>query len=295
MNRTGAIRTIAVRIAAGTLALLGAWVAHTQTQGTAAPRPAIKQLKPDLYEIEGTSNGSGDVGNVAVYVTGEGVILVDDRFDRDHDDILFLVKSVTAQPIKYVINTHHHGDHTGGNAKLQPAVEMIAQINARQHMIDGKMPGPPPIAFLDEADIFLGGKQVRAIYNGRGHTDGDIAVYFPAEKTVHLGDLLAGTNGVTNPVMDYKNGASIRDWPATLDGVLKLDFDTVIPGHGAVTTKAGLLAHRNKVAAIRDRVTGMLHDGESKDTISQVLLQQFDWKPINMRGVDGMMAELSAR
>jgi len=77
--------------------------------------------------------------------------------------------------------------------------------------------------------------------------------------------------------------------------VLKLDFDTVIPGHGAVTTKAGLLAHRNKVAAIRDRVSGMLHDGESKDKISQVLLQQFDWKPINMRGVDGMMAELAAR
>lgn len=288
-------RTVTIRAGVGVLALLGVWAARTQTQGTAAPRPAIKQLKKDLYEIEGTSNGSGDVGNVAVYVTGEGVILVDDRFDRDHEDILALVKSVTDQPIKYVINTHHHGDHTGGNAKLAPSVEMVAQINARKHMIDGNMPGPPRIVFGGEADIFLGGKEVRAIYNGRGHTDGDIAVYFPAENTVHLGDLLAGTNGVTNPVMDYKNGASIGDWPATLDAVLKLDFDTVIPGHGAVTTKAGLLAHRAKIAAIRDRMSAMVHDGESKEKISQVLLQQFDWKPINMRGADGMMAELAAR
>ena len=106
---------------------------------------------------------------------------------------------------------------------------------------------------------------------------------------------MAGTNGVTNPVMDYAHGASIRDWPSTLDGVLKLDFDTVIPGYGAVTTKDGLIAHRNKIAAIKERVTTMVHKGKSKDKISQMLLQQFDWKLINMRGVDGMMAELKAR
>lgn len=277
------------------MAMLGVWAARTQTETASPALPPMHELKKDLYEIEGTSHGSNDVGNVAVYVTGEGVILVDDRFDRDHEQILALVKSVTDQPIKYIINTHHHGDHTGGNAKFLPPVEIVAQMNARKHMIDGKMPGPPPLVFRDEADIFLGGKEVRAIYNGRGHTDGDIVVYFPAERTVHLGDLMAGTNGVSNPTMDYANGASIADWPRTLDKVLKLDFDTVIPGHGAVTNKAGLLAHRNKVAAIRDRVRAMLQSGKSKEAIGQVLLEEFEFKPINMAGLDGMIAELKPR
>jgi cyclase len=288
-------RTIAIRTGAGVVALLGVWMARTQTQEPETQLPPIHELKKDLYEIEGTSHGSNDVGNVAVYVTSEGVILVDDRFDRDHEQIVALVKSVTDQPIKYIINTHHHGDHTGGNAKFLPTAEIVAQMNARKHMIDGKMPGSPHIVFRDEADIFLGGKEVRAIYNGRGHTDGDIAVYFPAERTVHLGDLMAGTNGVSNPTMDYANGASIAAWPGTLDKVLQLDFDTVIPGHGAVTTKAGLLAHRNKVAAIVDRVSAMIRDGKSKDEVSQVLLHEFEWKPINMAGLDGVMAELNAR
>jgi cyclase len=288
-------RAIWIRAGAGALALWGVWVARTQTQESAASLPAMHRLKKDLYEIEGTSHGSSDVGNVAVYVTGEGVILVDDRFDQDHEQILALVKTVSDQPIKYIVNTHHHGDHTGGNAKFLPAVEIVAQMNARKHMIEGKMPGPPSIVFRDEADIFLGGKEVRAIYNGRGHTDGDIAVYFPAERTVHLGDLMAGTNGVSNPTMDYSSGASIGDWPSTLDAVLQLDFDTVIPGHGAVTDKAGLLAHRNKVANIRDRVRGMLREGKSKDEVGQVMLQEFLWKPINMAGLDGMVAELTAK
>jgi cyclase len=293
MKRKSKLATV-VRCCAAGAALILVWAARTQTPDDASQLPPIHLLKENLYEIEGTSHGSDDVGNVAVYVTGEGVILVDDRFDQDHEKILAVVKSVTDQPVRYVINTHHHGDHTGGNAKFLSSVQIVAQTNARRHMVDNKMPGLPQIAFHDEADVFLGGKEVRAIYNGRGHTDGDIAVYFPAERTVHLGDLLAGTNGVTNPVMDYSSGASLREWPATLDGVLKLDFDTVIPGHGAVITKDGLLAHRTKVAAIRDRVDGMVHSGKSKDDIRLVLLHDFDFKPINMNGLDGMMAELGA-
>ncbi|MBV9771057.1 MAG: MBL fold metallo-hydrolase [Bryobacterales bacterium] len=287
------IRTPIIRAGAAALALLGVWIARTQTETSSDSLPPIHQLKKDLYEIEGTSNGSNDVGNVAVYVTGEGVILVDDRFDRDHQQILILVKSVTDQPIRYIINTHHHGDHTGGNAKFLPAAEIVAQTNARKHMVDGKMPGLPPVVFRDEMDIFLGGKEVRAIYNGRGHTDGDIVVYFPAERTVHLGDLMAGTNGVSNPTMDYANGASLAAWPGTLDKILQLDFETVIPGHGTVANKAGLLAHRNKVAAIRDRVSAMLRSGNSKDAIGEVLLREFEFKPINMAGLDGMIAELN--
>jgi cyclase len=279
-----------IRGAAGLLAFLGAWVSYTQTESQAPL--SVKQLKDDLYVIEGTSNGANDVGNVTIYVTSEGVILVDDRFEQDYADVVAAVKKITVLPVRYVINTHHHGDHTGSNARFLPAVEIIAHANARKHMIDGKMPGPPRIVFTSESDVFLGGKEVRVIYNGRGHTDGDVAVYFPAARAVALGDLLAGTRGVTNPVMDYASGGSIRAWPATLDGVLKLDIDIVIPGHGAVTTKDGLVAHRNKVAAILSRAEDLVRANRSKDEISKLLVAEFDYKPINLRSLDGMIAEL---
>lgn len=283
-------RTTVFRLSVGILALMGAWTAYTQNPP--AQPLTVKQLKEDLYLIEGTSNGASDAGNIAVYVTGEGVILVDDRFDQDYPEVVAAVKRITSQPVKYVINRHHHGDHTGGNAKLLPAAEIIIQANARQHMIEKSMPGPQRITFTKEASVFLGGKEARAIYYGRGHTDGDIAVYFPAHRAVHLGDLLVGTRSVTNPVMDYSSGGSISAWPATLDGVLQLDLDIVIPGHGNVMNKAGLQAHRDKVEAIRSRVSGLVHAKTSKDEISKLLVSEFDYKPINLRGLDGMLAEL---
>jgi cyclase len=272
--------------------LCAAWVAYTQTAETTAGKLNVQQISQHLYVIEGTSNGSNDAGNVAVYVTGEGVIMVDDRFEQDYRQVVAAVKSITGEPIRYIINTHHHGDHTGSNAQFLASTEVIAHSNARKHMVEGKMPGPPRIVFNKETSIFLGGKEVRAIYYGRGHTDGDVAVYFPFERAVHLGDLMAGTRGVTNPVVDYVSGGHLRDWPATLDGVLQLEINTVIPGHGAVTNRDGLVAHRNKIAAICDRLTKLTRDGKSKDAISQDLVATFDFKPINMGGLDGMIAEM---
>src|SRR5579864_6227884 len=103
-------RTLVARTFAGVALLVGCWVAYTQTQ----PKLSINKVKDDLYNIE------GDGGNVAVYVTGEGVVLVDDKFEQDHENIIAKVKSVTDQPVKYVLSTHHHADHSGGNARFLP-------------------------------------------------------------------------------------------------------------------------------------------------------------------------------
>lgn len=281
-----------VRLAA-IIALGAAWTVHSSGQEQEEGTLSVKQVEPDFYVIEGTSNGSSDAGNVGIYVTDEGVALVDDRFDRNYRQVLAAVKELTNQPVRYVVNTHHHGDHTGTNAAFLAAnVQVVAHANARQHMVDGKMAGLPGIVFTTQASVFLGGKEIRAIYNGRGHTDGDVAVYLPQRKTVMLGDLMAGTRGVTNPVMDYASGGSISEWPATLDGVLKLDIDHVVPGHGAVGSKADLLAHRNKVDRIKARVTGLVRKKQSKEEITKVLIDEFDYKPINLRPLDGMIAEL---
>src|SRR5579872_5630063 len=110
-------RTRIARLCAGLLFLSSAWFAYTQTLGQQAPQLTINKVKEDLYNIE------GDGGNVAVLVTGEGIILVDDKFDRDHDAIVSNIKSVTNQPVKYVLSTHHHSDHSGGNAKFLSTAE----------------------------------------------------------------------------------------------------------------------------------------------------------------------------
>lgn len=277
-------RTLFLRLSAGLLLLAGSWLAYTQNQGR-GPNNKLNKIANDLYEIE------GDGGNVAVYITDEGVILVDDKFEYDYQDIVDKVKSVTSQPIKYVLNTHHHGDHTGSNAKFPPTTQVIAHANARKNMIDGKQPGPPSVTFTEETAVYLGGKEVRARYFGRGHTNGDVMIYFPALKVIHTGDLMAGNS----PLIDYGGGGSLVEWAATLDDAMKLDFDTVIPGHGPVAKKADLLAYRNNVEKLKNRVTGMLRQGSSKDDIAKVMTAEFGWQAGGLqmtRGFDGMLNEL---
>jgi cyclase len=279
-----------IRLASLAFVFAGAWTAFTQNPP--AKPLTYRQLKDDLWVIDGTSNGASDAGNIAVLVTSEGVILVDDRFAQDFPEVMAVIRKITPLPVKYVVNTHHHGDHTGGNGQMMPGAQIVIQANARKHMVDANMPGIPNITYTQEASVFLGGKEVRAVYNGRGHTDGDVAVYIPHDRAVHLGDLMAGTNGVTNPVMDYSSGASLKAWPATLDGALKLDPEIVIPGHGSVTNKAGLMAHRAKIAGVLKRATELVRANKSKEEVTKAMVDDFDFKPINLRAVETMMAEL---
>ncbi len=278
-------RTLTLRLSAGILLLAGSWVAYTQNPANRQPSNKLNKITDDLYEIE------GDGGNVAVYITNEGVILVDDKFEYDFNDIVDKVKSVTNQPIKYVLNTHHHGDHTGSNAKFLPTAEIISHVNARKNIVDLKQPGAPRVTFTQETALFLGGKEVRARYFGRGHTNGDVMIYFPALKVLHTGDLMAGSS----PLIDYGGGGSLVEWPATLDEALKIDFDTVIPGHGPIAKKADLLAYRNNVAKLKDHISGLIRQGKSKDEIAKVMTSDYGWAAGGLqmtRGFEGMLAEL---
>ena len=275
-------KSLVVRISAGILCLAGAWIAYTQAP--AAGKLALEKVKDDLYVI------SNDGGNVAAYVTNEGVIVVDDKFDADVAEILAKIKSVTDKPVKYVLNTHQHGDHTGGNQKLLPVAEIIIHENARANMVAGKMPGVPRVTYSDQTGVYLGGKEVLAKHFGRGHTNGDAAIYFPALKVVHTGDLF-----VTGaPFIDYSANASAKEWPATIDGILRWDFDTVIPGHGPVMKRADLIKFRDNFLNLNRRVSGMLRDGNGKDEIMKTLVADFGWSATGMgaRSIDGLLAEL---
>src|SRR5277367_5924376 len=258
-------RTILIRISALVLLLGGAWL--TYTQNPPAPPIGIQKLRDDLYVI-GVTKGVG-AGNVAVQVTDEGVILVDDMFDRNHDEILEKLRTVTDKPIKYILNTHQHDDHAGGNAKmLAMNAEVISHRNARANMALLKMPGLAHVTFTDQLSVHLGGQEVRAHYFGRGHTGGDAVLEFPAERAIHTGDLFL--TFPPQPFIDYAQGGSALEWTKTLDGVLKLDFDIAIPGHGPVSDRAGILKFRNEFQAMREQIQGMVHSGSSKDEISKV-------------------------
>ena len=125
-------RTFTIRLSAAILFLVGAWVAYTQNQAKQPPTLTLNKVKDDLYEIE------GDGGNVAVYVTNEGVILVDDKYEADYDGIMAKVKSITNQPIKYILSTHYHADHSGGNTRFSSVAEIISTANARAGIVEKK-------------------------------------------------------------------------------------------------------------------------------------------------------------
>jgi cyclase len=284
------LRTHLPKLAATLLIPIFGWVAYTQNQQAPASL-ALQKIKNDLYVIA-LSKGVGG-GNIAVYLTDDGVILVDDMFDRDYSAVMEKVRSLTDKPVKYVLNSHQHDDHAGGNAKMLLAnAEVIAQKNVRSNMVRLSQPGLPRVTFSDEIDVNLGGKEVIARHYGRGHTGGDAVILFPAQRVIHTGDLFL-TNP-PQPFIDYANGGSALEWTSTLDKVLQLDFDTVIPGHGPVSDRAGLMKFRMNFESMRSRISGMVRGGQSKDEVSKTLVTEFGWAPggLAVQQVDSMIAEL---
>ena len=244
-------------------------------------RLQIREVMDGLYVIPGFDGGQSG-GNVAVRVTDDGVIIVDDKFPYSFDFITEQVRSVTNQPIKYVLNTHHHDDHSGSNADFMRSAEVIAHKNARTNIIRNNLAGAPRVIFADETAVFLGGAEVQMFHFGRGHTNGDAVVYFPDLRTVHTGDLFVygeRLDGSTlSPFWDFGNGGSVLEWPATLTRLLALDFDTVIPGHGPILTKADVRTFRSKLETVIDRVRAEIAAGATRDDIgSRVDTTDLDW------------------
>ena len=250
------------------LALAGLAGALAWSQLPPPPPLNLIKIADDLHMLEGSG------GNVALLTTSEGTIIVDDKFAPNVPQIYEAAKKLSDKPIRYRLNTHHHGDHTGGNAGMmaKEPTEILAHANARNRMIKGAMPGVPRIGYRDGITVGLGGVEVRAMHFGRGHTDGDAVVFLPKHRVVHMGDLYS----VAGPFIDYASGGSALEWVGTLDAALALDFDTVIPGHGPVLKKADLREYRNKIAAMAKQMKDLRSKGLSKDDA----VKAFDPKPL---------------
>ena len=230
----------------------------------------VEKVKQDLYVLRGpfnkcAPNGCGayaddgflhEAGDVAVRVTPEGLIVVDDKYEENAAEVLSRIKGISNLPIRYLLNTHHHTDHAGADATFIKTTEIVAHRNVRENYHRNKQPRAPRVVFDSQASVFIGDVEARAYYFGRAHTNGDAVIYFPDLKVVHTGDLI--TEGM--PVMDYANGASAIEWVSVLDKLLALDFDVVIPGHGALLTKERVRSDRQKLVTMNERMLVLVRE-----------------------------------
>ena len=282
------MRTQALLACGAACALL--LTAHAQAQfGTEPAKLDVIKVRDDIYVISNVAVP----GLTTALITNDGVLLVDDKFEIDHDSILAALKTVTSQPVKYVINTHYHADHSGGNAKLQALGALaVASTEARADMVAANQPGQPNITVGDHAEIFIGGKKVEIHKVGRAHTDGDVVVLFPEQRVLAAGDIFANGPGTSAQLVDYPGGGSAKLWPQAIAQALELQFDTVIPGHGLVSTKADLTAYRARAARFAETLQQLVSQGKSRADIETVVRGQFDWEDFHvMLALDGLINE----
>src|SRR5690606_31230941 len=264
--------------------------------GTEAPT-RLEKVTDDVYAIINVNDAvMPDIplygGNVAVIVTGDGVVLVDAKTDGMHDDLVAKVGSITDQPIKYVALSHHHPDHSGGAAKLQ-ALGATVIVSAANHARMAAMgqAGVPQISYEGHAQIVLGDKRIELL-SLCGHTSGDTAFYLPDARTVVGGDLVVTPASIPQ-VTNYADGGTWTDMVRALATLAELDFDFLIAGHGPVLTKQQFLEHRDRIAAIRTRAQELVRDGRSANEIAEALIAEFDWGSGFAAGnIPGMMIEL---
>jgi len=257
--------------------------------GTEPVELELIKVKDDLYVI----HGAYVPGNVTALITNEGVILVDDDFEVDHDNLMKKLREVTSQPVKYVINTHFHNDHSGGNAKLQTDGTLaVASVAARKRMVDAGQSGLVNVTIEPRGAVYLGGKVAEIYYFGRGHTDGDVVVLFPHDRTLAAGDLFTHGEGLPQ-LVDHAGGGSAKEWTGTLDKVLALDFDAVVPGHGTVTNKQAVSEARASSQRMTEMLTQMVKQNRSRADIEKVLRTEFGFQDFHiMMSLDGLINEM---
>jgi glyoxylase-like metal-dependent hydrolase (beta-lactamase superfamily II) len=204
----------------------------------------IERVRDNLYVIVGGRQGAGIAGNTTVFIAESGVVLIDTKYAGFGKAILDQVKAVTTKPVTTIINTHTHGDHTGGNPEFPRNIEFVAHENTRTNMArmqefkDQNAAFLPAKTFKDSLSLLSGKDRIELRYFGAGHTNGDAVIVFPALRTVVMGDLFARKWA---PYADATNGGNMVEFPRTLVRAIENihDVDTVITGHASTTIGSG--------------------------------------------------------
>jgi cyclase len=289
----------ALTIAVSALTLASAQQGPGPGRGLATapgPAPELVKIRDNIYVLRNVNSNMADLrdygGNAIIYLAPSAVVLIDSKSDREHEDLIAKVKTLSDKPVKYVVLTHNHGDHTGGAAKLASmGATLLISSKDRDAMVRNNQPGVPELAYSGQFRIAIGGKELQ-LREFRGHTRADTVVSFPAERVICAGDLM--TTADTIPmIVNYGDGGSWTDWSESIDEILRWDFDTLIPGHGPAISKAQVEQIRRRFGAIIDRVRAMNRDRKPAGEITQTLIREFNWGEGPSAGqIPGMMIEL---
>jgi cyclase len=246
----------------------------------------VTKVAGNVYMLQGAG------GNIGASVGEDGIVVVDDQYAPLADRIQAALKGITDKPVRFIINTHYHEDHTGGNSYFQKQAPIIAHDNVRKRLESGGgagnggsmhmefKPAPkdalPIITFDHDVTVHLNGEDIRALYFPAGHTDGDSVIFFPKSNVVHMGDDFV-TYGF--PFIDVDSGGSID---GMIDGVEKVIAQVpadvkIIPGHGAVSSVADVRAYLEMLKATREVVAKAIKDGKTLDQMKQAKVLE-PWK-----------------
>jgi glyoxylase-like metal-dependent hydrolase (beta-lactamase superfamily II) len=254
-------------------ALLGGLVAVVVAQTDFSKvEVRTEKLADDVWVLYGAG------GNIGLCSGPDGAMLVDDQFAPLSEKILAAVKAANDVPLRWVVNTHWHGDHVGGNEAMAAAgATLIAHDRVRQRLIEGQDnktfnrkvdPAPvkalPLITFNDSTTLHVNGEDAVAFHVPPAHTDGDVVVWFPKANVVHMGDTFFSS---TYPIIDLESGGHIDGLIATSERVLPRigDATKVIPGHGQVSDKAGLQRYHDMLVGVRAAVAKLVKQKKSVD------------------------------
>jgi glyoxylase-like metal-dependent hydrolase (beta-lactamase superfamily II) len=268
-------------VVATALLLTGIAVAQQPQPPTAPPPVDFSKVEIKTTDLgDGVYMFEGQGGNITVALAKDGIIMVDGQFAPLHDKIKAAIAVISNLPVKYLINTHFHGDHTGGNeAFAKDGALVVSEINVKTRLAAGTSNGltgaktPPAPAGALPARTYTGAFKIRMIgrvadlkHIANAHTDGDTYVWFKTANVLSTGDTF--TNG-RYPNIDFANGGNIKGMIAAADIYLKLTSarSRIVPGHGPIADKAALVEYRTMLVTARDRMAKLVADGKGEDDV----------------------------
>jgi glyoxylase-like metal-dependent hydrolase (beta-lactamase superfamily II) len=247
------------------------------------------KITDNIYMLQGAG------GNIGLSFGSDGIFIIDDQFAPLHEKLIAVIDELTKGKVSesantFLLNTHFHGDHTGGNELLgKTGAVIMAHQNVRKRLsVEMNIPffkstnpavadvGLPVITFEQDITLHLNGDNVKIIHVGPAHTDGDAIVHFSKADVIHGGDILFSS---TYPFIDLDNGGSVSGVIAAVEKIIILagDKTKIIPGHGDIMTKAGLESYHKMLSTIFERVSEMVADGKTlEEIIASKPTDQFD-------------------
>jgi glyoxylase-like metal-dependent hydrolase (beta-lactamase superfamily II) len=257
--------TNSVRLTFGTLGALAASAAFAQQTDFSKVEIKVHNVAGNFHYLEGQG------GNVGVLVGDDGVLMIDDQFAPLSEKLTAAIKTLSTKPIRMLVNTHIHGDHTGGNANFGAmGVDIIAHDNVRVRLAGGSAPSPavalPVVTFGDSMMLHLNGETITIGKLPPAHTDGDSYIKFENADVIHAGDVF---RTIGYPGVDFANGGSVKGTIEALQALYDLAGPNtkILPGHGVVSTREDVAAFRDVAIELQKRFTDLVRQGMTLEQV----------------------------